>query len=99
MLNYVEEFLTSLVIALASGVVWLFRTVFTNQKQIALLQEDLKLRDQKLEEDMRSRERVRNEDRAILLELKADLKSELKETKENMEYIRSELTQVWKERH
>lgn len=96
MLQYLEQFATTLIVALATAVIWLFRTVFTNQKQIAILQADIKARDKKLEEDLLLRERVRTEDRNILLELKSDLKSELKETKVNMEYIRSELEQLWK---
>ena len=51
------------VAATGGGVVWLIRRVFTNQKQIELLQQELKSR-----EDMRQR------DRDDLKEVKADVK-------------------------
>lgn len=51
------------VTATAGGVVWLIRRVFTNQKQIELLQQELKSRD-----DMRQR------DRDDLKEVKSDVK-------------------------
>lgn len=51
------------VTATAGGVVWLIRRVFTNQKQIELLQQELKSRD-----DMRLR------DREDMVEIKSDMK-------------------------
>jgi hypothetical protein len=51
------------VVAIGGGFVWLIRRVFTNQKQIELLQRDLKLR-----------EETRQRDREDLQEVKADVK-------------------------
>ena len=96
MFAHIEEFITTLVVALATGVVWLFRTVFTNQKEIAILREDIQARREKEADNRAMLERIRNEDRAILLEIKADFKAELRETKEDIGYIRSELTELWK---
>jgi hypothetical protein len=84
-MKYVEEFLTYIVVAAAGGVVWLFRTVFTNQKQIAMLQEDIKSRDKR-----------RDDDREILLELKSELKNETKEIRGDIEDLRSKLFDVYK---
>ena len=67
------------------GVVWLFRTVFTNQEQISMLQEDIRARDKR-----------RDEDREILLELKADLKSEMKELRSDIADTQSEIMHLWK---
>lgn len=51
------------VVAIGGGFVWLIRRVFTNQKQIELLQRDLKLR-----------EETRQRDREDLQEVKSDVK-------------------------
>ena len=53
----------------AGGVVWLIRRVLTNQKQIELLQQELKARD-----EMRLRDR----------EDMAELKTDMKETRQDI---------------
>lgn len=59
-LNYV---ISAVVAAVASGVTWLIRRVLTNEKQIALLHQEIKARDER-----------RAEDREIMQEIKSDLK-------------------------
>jgi len=51
------------VITIAGGLFWLIRRVFTNQKQIELMQQEAKARDQ-----------LRQRDREDLHEVKADVK-------------------------
>jgi sensor histidine kinase YesM len=62
-MDYLNYIIGSLVSALFAGITWLIRRVLTNEKQIALLQ--LEIRDR----DVR-----RQEDREIMQEIKADLK-------------------------
>ncbi len=50
--------ITGLVAALASGLWWLIRQIFTNQEQIELLQLDLKSRDKQREEDRERMTRI-----------------------------------------
>ena len=51
------------VVAIAGGLMWLVRRVFTNQKQIEMLQADLS-----------AREELRQRDRADFKEVKSDVK-------------------------
>lgn len=51
------------VVTIGGGLLWLIRRVFTNQKQIELLQQDLK-----------AREEMRQRDRADFMEVKSDVK-------------------------
>lgn len=60
LLNYI---ISAVVAAVASGVTWLIRRVLTNEKQIALLHQEIKARDER-----------RTEDREIMQEIKSDLK-------------------------
>lgn len=62
-MDYINYIIGSLVSAVFAGITWLIRRVLTNEKQIALLQ--LEIRDR----DVR-----RQEDREIMQEIKADLK-------------------------
>ena len=63
-----DKILTSITVSLIGGVVWLVRKVFTNEKQIALLQSELK--------NSREQGLQRNED---IKEIKADIKSLIKD--------------------
>lgn len=87
MLNYVEFVIGTIITAVAGGVTYLVRTVLTNKAEIDLLKSDIVSRDKR-----------RDEDRQLLVDLKADLKSEMRETREDLESIRSELTEIWKKR-
>lgn len=62
-MNYLDYFVGGVVTALFSGITWLVRRVLTNEKQIALLQQEIH------ERDIR-----RQEDREIMNEIKTDLK-------------------------
>lgn len=96
--KYVEEFTTGIIMALFGGVVWLFRTVFTNQKEIAMLKEDIKFREETLREEIKNRERMRAEDRTILLAMKVELKEEMSDTKRHLEKLQSDVSDIWKSR-
>lgn len=48
-----------LFVAMAGGIAWLVRTVLTNQKQIALLQQDITSRDKQRAEDREALSDVR----------------------------------------
>lgn len=87
MLNYVEFIIGTLITAVAGGITYLVRTVLTNKAEIDLLKADIVSRDKR-----------RDEDRQLLLDLKADLRSEMRETREDIEGIRAELTDIWKKR-
>ena len=62
-MNYLEYIVGSACAAVVSGITWLVRRVLTNEKQIALLQNEIISRDSR-----------RQEDREIMNEIKADLK-------------------------
>lgn len=62
-MDYINNIVGYMVSALFAGITWLIRRVLTNEKQIALLQ--LEIRDR----DVR-----RQEDREIMQEIKSDLK-------------------------
>ncbi|KXF92255.1 hypothetical protein [Phaeobacter inhibens] len=51
--------------AAASGVVWLVRRIFTNQKQIEILQQSLEARDKQRDEDREALSDVRTDVREI----------------------------------
>jgi len=74
--EYIEQFITGIVVMLIGGVTWLFRTVFTNQKEIALLKEEIT-----------SRTHMREEDRAVLLSMKAELKEDSKEIRQKVDKL------------
>ncbi|MFY0309646.1 hypothetical protein ACFMBG_07085 [Leisingera sp. D0M16] len=58
------------VAAVASGAVWLVRRIFTNQKQIELLQQSLEARDQLREEDRAGWAEVRQDVREMRGEIR-----------------------------
>lgn len=62
-MDYLNQVIGSLIAAFVAGITWLIRRVLTNEKQIALLQSEIKDRDVR-----------RQEDREIMQEIKADLK-------------------------
>jgi sensor histidine kinase YesM len=62
-MNYLEYFVGAAVSSIFAGITWLIRRVLTNEKQIALLQNEIKERDVR-----------RQEDREIMNEIKSDLK-------------------------
>ena len=45
-----DKVLTSITVSLIGGVVWLVRKVFTNEKQIALLEAEIKRRNEDIKE-------------------------------------------------
>lgn len=62
-MNYFEYIVGSAIAAVVSGITWLVRRVLTNEKQIALLQNEI-----------RSRDGRRDEDREIMKDIQVDLK-------------------------
>lgn len=62
-MDYINQLVAGAISAVIAGITWLIRRVLTNEKQIALLQ--LEIRDR----DVR-----RQEDREIMQEIKSDLK-------------------------
>lgn len=62
-MNYLDYVVGGVVTAIFSGITWLVRRVLTNEKQIALLQQEIHERDVR-----------RQEDREIMNEIKTDLK-------------------------
>lgn len=62
-MDYMNQAIGSLIAAFFAGITWLIRRVLTNEKQIALLQSEIKDRDVR-----------RQEDREIMQEIKSDLK-------------------------
>lgn len=62
-MNYIEYIITTAISAVAAGITWLIRRILTNEKQIALLQHEIRDRDVR-----------RQEDREIMQEIKSDLK-------------------------
>ncbi len=62
MADYVNEIIMAGISSLVGAIGWLVRTVLTNQKQIALLQNEI-----------RDRDKRRDEDRQLLRELKEDV--------------------------
>ena len=64
-MNYFETIVTTGIGVVVSGTTWLVRRVLTNEKQIALLQTEIRDRDGR-----------RKEDRELMHEIKDDLKEE-----------------------
>lgn len=62
MLSLLENISTYLVTVIIGGVGWLIRRVITNQKQIELLQSELRNRERQREED---RERIARIERGV----------------------------------
>lgn len=66
-MNYLEDalhsFVTWIVVSVGGAVVWLFRKVLTNERQISMLKAEID-----------SREERRNEDRQVMQEIREDLK-------------------------
>ena len=62
-MNYLEYLVGGAVTVIISSVTWLVRRVLTNEKQIALMQAEIRDRDLR-----------RQEDREIMNEIKTDLK-------------------------
>ena len=62
-MDYINYIIGGLISSFFAGITWLIRRVLTNEKQIALLQNEIK------ERDIR-----RQEDREIMQEIKSDLK-------------------------
>lgn len=66
-MNYLEDalhsFVTWVVVSVGGAVVWLFRKVLTNERQISMLKAEID-----------SREERRNEDRQVMQEIREDLK-------------------------
>ncbi len=83
--EYIEQFITGIIVMLIGGVTWLFRTVFTNQKEIALLKEEIANRTQ-----------MREEDRAVLLTMKTELKEDSKEIRQKVDKLQSDISELWK---
>lgn len=85
MINYIEYIVGVIITTVVGAISYLVRTVLTNKAEIDLLKADIASRDKR-----------RDEDRQLLLDLKADLKSEMRETRDDIEGIRAELTEIWK---
>lgn len=85
MINYIEYIVGVVITTVVGAISYLVRTVLTNKAEIDLLKADIASRDKR-----------RDEDRQLLLDLKADIKSEMKETRDDIENIRSEITEIWK---
>ena len=83
--NYIEQFITGIIVMLIGGVTWLFRTVFTNQKEIALLKEEIA-----------TRTHMREEDRKVLLDMKVELKEDSKEIRQKVDKLQSDISELWK---
>lgn len=62
-MNYLEYIVGAVITAIVSGATLLIRKVLTNEKQLSLLQNEIKERDVR-----------RQEDREVMQEIKSDLK-------------------------
>ena len=62
--DYITTIYTGIISTILGGITWLIRRVLTNQKEIALLQQELATRDKR-----------RDEDREILLRLEHNMES------------------------
>lgn len=85
--DYIEQFITGIIVMLIGGVTWLFRTVFTNQKEIALLKEEIA-----------TRTHMREEDRHVLLTMKSELKEDSKEIRKKVDKLQSDISELWKQK-
>lgn len=62
-MDYINYLIGSAISAIFAGITWAIRRILTNEKQIALLQHEIRDRDVR-----------RQEDREIMQEIKSDLK-------------------------
>lgn len=83
--EYLEQFITGIIVMIIGGATWLFRTVFTNQKEIALLKEEIA-----------TRTHMREEDREVLLSMKAELKEDSKEMRQKVDSLQHQISELWK---
>lgn len=69
LIERIEQASTGLLVAAVtgatSGAVWLVRRIFTNQKQIELLQQSLEVRDKQRDEDRQAMADVRKDVREV----------------------------------
>ena len=69
-MNYLEYIVAGVISSMFAGVTWLIRRVLTNEKQIALQEQQLEI----LKSEIKDRDVRRQEDREIMNEIKTDLK-------------------------
>lgn len=62
-MDYINYFVGAVISSIFAGITWAIRRILTNEKQIALLQSEIRDRDVR-----------RQEDREIMQEIKSDLK-------------------------
>lgn len=68
--DYLVEVVATAFSTILAGLTWLVRTVLTNQKQIALQQQQVDM----LKKEIADRDLKRKEDRQVLMEVQKDVK-------------------------
>jgi hypothetical protein len=68
-MDYLDYIVSGIIATVFSAMTWLVRTVLTNQKQIQLLQSEIKTREERREEDREAMQEMR----ADIKEIKRDI--------------------------
>lgn len=63
------------ILSVGGGIMWVIRRILTNQKQIELLQSEIKHRDEWFRGDLARRDKQRDEDREAVREVRDDVKA------------------------
>ena len=98
MYSYIEEIVGGIIAMVFGAGAWLVRTVLTNQTEIDLLKEEIKSRDEKRGLEASFVIERREEDRAVLMEIRDDLKGEMRDIKKDVGEVRNEVLQIIKTR-
>lgn len=68
-MDYLDYVVSGIIATVFSAMAWLVRTVLTNQKQLQLLEREIKAREERREEDRQAMQEMRND----IKELKRDI--------------------------
>ena len=83
--NYFDQIVAVVITSFATAIAWFVRVTLTNQKQIALLQNEI-----------RDRDKRRDEDRQFMHDFKQDVKSSMGEVKKDIAEVKSEILEIYK---
>jgi septal ring factor EnvC (AmiA/AmiB activator) len=68
-MDYLDYIVSGIIATVFSAMAWLVRTVLTNQKQLQLLEREIKAREERRDEDRQAMQEIRND----IKEIKRDI--------------------------
>jgi septal ring factor EnvC (AmiA/AmiB activator) len=76
-MDYLDYIVSGIVATVFSAMAWLVRTVLTNQKQLQLLEREIKAREERRDEDRQAMKEIRDD----IKEIKRDILDLYRESK------------------